>query len=79
VLLRRKKHRAKPLRAYQGCPMLRGRACACPMLCFPVAGKGLCGRHAPHGLRGRTQLAIDISTRRCTRCSLGEGGEVGAS
>jgi hypothetical protein len=28
------------------------------MLCTPIDGIGLCGRQAPHGLRGRTQKAI---------------------
>jgi hypothetical protein len=27
-------------------------------LCEPVGGLGLCGRVAPHALRGRTQMAI---------------------
>jgi hypothetical protein len=30
----------------------------CRGLCRPINGLGLCGRPAPHGLRGRTQRAI---------------------
>ena len=30
----------------------------CRQLCLPVGGHGTCGRPAPHGLKGRTQLAI---------------------
>jgi hypothetical protein len=28
------------------------------MLCTPIAGKGDCGRPAPHAMVGRTQAAI---------------------
>ena len=30
----------------------------CRGLCQPVAGRGLCGRLAPHAMIGRTQAAI---------------------
>ena len=42
-----------------GCPLTNNRSCWCYALCVPVRGLGACGRVAPHGLRGRTQRAID--------------------
>ncbi|MHC4217919.1 MAG: hypothetical protein ACYSU7_05620 [Planctomycetota bacterium] len=42
-----------------GCPLTRNRSAWCYRLCAPVDGMGLCGRIAPHALRGRTDLAIE--------------------
>jgi hypothetical protein len=58
--------RARPtrLREHLGCTMLRGRITSCAMLCAPIDGIGLCGRDAPHGLKGRTQKAIANYLRR---------------
>jgi acyl-coenzyme A thioesterase PaaI-like protein len=45
---------------YLGCPLTRNRSAWCFRLCVPDGkGKGQCGRVAPHGLKGRTQLAIE--------------------
>lgn len=41
-----------------GCPMLRNQPCWCRGLCAPIDGHGICGRLAPHAMRGRTQVAI---------------------
>jgi len=41
-----------------GCPLDRNRATWCRGLCKPLHGLGVCGRLAPHALRGRTQRAI---------------------
>lgn len=44
---------------YLGCPLTRNRSAWCFRICVPDRkGLGRCGRVAPHGLRGRTQLAI---------------------
>jgi hypothetical protein len=52
--------RRKLLRTYTtlGCPMAHGRATWCRGLCEPIDGYGVCGRLAPHAMKGRTQLAI---------------------
>ncbi|MHC4140723.1 MAG: hypothetical protein ACYSUF_02190 [Planctomycetota bacterium] len=42
-----------------GCPLTKNRSAWCYRLCAPEAGRGLCGRIAPHALRGRTDLAIE--------------------
>ena len=43
-----------------GCPLTRNRSAWCFRLCAPdEQGNGRCGRVAPHGLRGRTQLSIE--------------------
>ena len=54
-----KKNR-KALRAYTtlGCPLTRNRTPWCYGLCRPDGGIGVCGRDAPHAIRGRTALAI---------------------
>lgn len=39
--------------------MTRSRTNWCYRMCVPVNGLGLCGRIAPHTLRGRTDLAIE--------------------
>ena len=45
---------------YLGCPLTRNRSAWCFRICTPDAdGSGHCGRVAPHGLKGRTQLAIE--------------------
>jgi hypothetical protein len=66
ALLRKKSQRKRPsrLRETVGCTALRGRITSCAMLCTPLDGIGLCGRQAPHGLRGRTQKAIANYKRR---------------
>lgn len=44
---------------YLGCPLTRNRSAWCYRLCAPDGeGHGRCGRVAPHGLSGRTQLSI---------------------
>jgi len=40
------------------CPYNGHQVGACRQLCEPTDGVGACGRPAPHGLVGRTQLAI---------------------
>jgi acyl-coenzyme A thioesterase PaaI-like protein len=50
---------------YLGCPLTKDRSAWCFRLCVPDPnGKGRCGRIAPHGLKGRTQLAIEGHKRR---------------
>jgi acyl-coenzyme A thioesterase PaaI-like protein len=45
---------------YLGCPLTRNRSAWCFRICTPDAdGAGHCGRVAPHGLKGKTQLAIE--------------------
>lgn len=41
-----------------GCPRTRNRTNWCFRWCIPTDGLGACGRVAPHGFMGRTQLAI---------------------
>lgn len=41
-----------------GCPRTKNRSSWCHAWCTPRDGLGDCGRIAPHGLLGRTQLAI---------------------
>lgn len=58
---RRKVRTKRGFRAYTylGCPLTKDRSAWCFRLCVPdSAGTGRCGRIAPHGLKGRTQLAI---------------------
>ncbi len=59
-LLKKKKKRRNYIRTHAtlNCPVTRGRAGWCRALCTPIDGYGLCGRIAPHTLRGRTQTAI---------------------
>jgi hypothetical protein len=47
-----------------GCPLTKNRSAWCYRLCAPVNGHGLCGRVAPHALRGRTDLAIESYLKR---------------
>jgi hypothetical protein len=45
---------------YLGCPLTRNRSAWCFRICTPdTDGSGHCGRVAPHGLKGKTQLAIE--------------------
>ena len=45
---------------YLGCPLTRNRSAWCFRICTPDAdGTGNCGRVAPHGLKGKTQRAIE--------------------
>jgi hypothetical protein len=41
-----------------GCPLTRNRSNWCFRLCTPKAGRGRCGRLAPHGFLSRIQQAI---------------------
>ena len=47
------------IRNQVGCPLTKNRSAWCYRLCAPEDGFGVCGRIAPHGLRGRTDLAIE--------------------
>ena len=50
---------------YLGCPLTRNRSAWCFRICVPDGeGQGHCGRVAPHGLKGRTQLAIERHGRK---------------
>ncbi len=40
------------------CPYNGRQVSFCRGLCAPIAGRGTCGRLAPHAMLGRTQLAI---------------------
>jgi hypothetical protein len=53
------------IRNQVGCPLTRNRSAWCYRLCAPEDGRGLCGRIAPHALRGRTDLAIESYQKRC--------------
>ena len=44
--------------AVLGCPMDRHRATWCQGLCRPLAGRGTCGRIAPHAMIDRHRRAI---------------------
>ena len=45
---------------YRGCPLTASRSPWCFRLCDPdEEGDGRCGRVAPHGIKSRTQLAIE--------------------
>ena len=59
-LLKPKKRGRKPLRLHttRKCLVAGHLVTWCRSLCTPVDGRGLCGRPAPHGLKGRTQRAI---------------------
>jgi hypothetical protein len=52
------------IRHQVGCPLTRNRSAWCYRLCAPEDGRGLCGRIAPHALRGRTDLAIESYQKR---------------
>lgn len=56
---------------YLGCPLTRNRSAWCFRICVPdKEGRGQCGRVAPHGLKGRTQLAIEGQNRKQRRFHL---------
>ena len=56
---RRRKRRGRiPSHTTIRCPMNGFQVSWCRMLCEPIGELGLCGRPAPHRLKGRTQLAI---------------------
>ena len=59
-LIKPKRLRARPVRPYitLRCVVARNQVGWCRGLCRPLRGRGMCGRLAPHALRGRTQLAI---------------------
>ena len=59
-LIKRKKRPARPPRPYTTlrCVVAGHQVTLCRAICRPIDGHGLCGRPAPHGLKGRTQLAI---------------------
>ena len=52
------------IRNQVGCPLTKNRSAWCYRLCAPEDGLGLCGRIAPHALRGRTDLAIENYVQR---------------
>lgn len=59
-LIQRKKRAARPLKPYitLRCVVAGHQVTWCRAECRPIEGRGLCGRLAPHGLKGRTQIAI---------------------
>lgn len=59
-LLKTRKHRSKLLRTHTAlrCVVAGHQVTWCRSLCQPIHGHGLCGRPAPHALKGRTQAAI---------------------
>jgi len=63
MAVRRVRHtrelRSTATRGTWGCPLTRSRTNWCYRMCVPVNGLGVCGRIAPHTLRGRTDLAIE--------------------
>jgi hypothetical protein len=56
---RSRPHRTMKFRGTWGCPLTKSRTNWCHRVCVPVNGLGVCGRIAPHTLRGRTDLAIE--------------------
>jgi len=59
-VIKKKRRAARPPRPYTTlrCLAAGHQGTWCRGLCTPIEGKGLCGRVAPHALKGRTQLAI---------------------
>ncbi len=60
--LKKKRKSSKGLikQNHLGCPLTLNRSFWCFGLCIPDSeNRGHCGRIAPHGLKGRTQLAIE--------------------
>lgn len=62
-LLRPKSLRGRPGRGLPeyrtlACPRYGHRITWCRQICTPIAGKGDCGRLAPHAMIGKTQAAI---------------------
>ena len=58
LLKNRNKKKKLPEHRVLRCPMVGHQATWCRFLCEPVGDRGLCGRRAPHKLKGRTQEAI---------------------
>jgi hypothetical protein len=58
--IRLKKRANRPPRPYRTlrCVVAGHQVTWCRGICRPIDGQGLCGRPAPHELKGRTQLAI---------------------
>ena len=56
----------KPLPLFRvlRCPLEGHQVSMCRGLCQPLAGQGICGRLAPHAMKGRTQLAMADRNRR---------------
>ena len=52
-----------------GCPLTKNRSPWCHRLCQPAKGIGVCGRIAPHAIRGRTDLAIQAYKERLQAAS----------
>ena len=49
----------------RGCPLMKNRSTWCFRICVPNAdGTGECGRLAPHGIKSRTQRAIEEHRRK---------------
>ena len=61
LLHRKQQRKRRRLRAYVTlkCVMAGHQVGWCRGLCRPIDGQGLCGRLAPHDLKGRHQLAIE--------------------
>lgn len=59
-LLKPKRRKRRYVRSYttRRCLVAGHQVTWCRGLCRPIDGQGLCGRPAPHHLKGRTQLAI---------------------
>jgi hypothetical protein len=55
----RQTRRTATSRGTWGCPLTKNRSNWCYRMCDPVDGLGVCGRIAPHSLKGRTDLAIE--------------------
>ncbi len=54
-----KRHRKIGKYTYLGCVMTKNRSPWCFRMCRPDGeGHGLCGRVAPHTLKGRIQLSV---------------------
>jgi hypothetical protein len=60
ALLRKNRARRTRLPEYTviRCPFNGYQVSWCRQLCQPIGGRGVCGRPATHGMRGRTQQAI---------------------
>jgi hypothetical protein len=64
VIRRKKKPGALKDFYRQGCPLTHNHTPWCFNLCEPdTGGDGYCGRAAPHSIKGRTQLAIEVYNR----------------
>ncbi len=63
ILLKQKKGRMRSHTNIR-CPVNGLQATWCRMLCTPIDDLGICGRPAPHLLKGRTQQAIALYNAR---------------